>query len=461
MDESHFARPMIRIRVSLTVLLVLNILLFTSSHAQSLGTKKWDYATGGPILSSVAIDVDGTVYFGSNDKYLYALNSTGTLKWKFLTLGAVISAPCIGPDGTAYVASTDNSFYAVRTNGAKNWQLDSQSGFALPAIGADGTIYVSADGSGRALNPDGTAKWSFATGYSWTPSVGSDGTIYVGHTNGHLYAIRKDGTEKWKYRLGNGGIVWSVIWIDLDGTLYFFGRRDPAFSTWYSLYAIRTDGTEKYRTAEQPSANYTSGVLGQAGVMYLGFESVLQARHATNYQQKWEFTGPFNSSVTATPAVANDGTVYFCRSDGFLFAVNFDGSERWRFSIASPSSTAPAIDAQGTVYIGADDGKLYAVYGSSPAATTVWPMMRRDLRHTAAVSYPTYDQIALGINLYAGITLTGNIGTTYRIETTTSLSEASVWQPLTTITLDRTPYLFIDIESTNHPRRFYRAIQLP
>jgi hypothetical protein len=46
-----------------------------------------------------------------------------------------------------------------------------------------------------ALNPDGTLKWSYATGnyvYS-SPAIGSDGTIYVASFDNNLYAINDNG----------------------------------------------------------------------------------------------------------------------------------------------------------------------------------------------------------------------------------------------------------------------------
>src|SRR6266571_8175531 len=48
--------------------------------------------------------------------------------------------------------------------------------------------------------------------------------------------------------------------------------------------------------------------------------------------------------------------------------------------------------------------------------------------NTAAVSNPVYDQDALGLNEYAGLYFTGNIGSTYRIEAVTTLSDSTFWQ---------------------------------
>lgn len=63
--------------------------------------------------SSPAIDVEGTVYIGSSDGKLYAINADGTLKWSFQTKGAIESSPAIGSDGTIYIGSNDNHLYAI------------------------------------------------------------------------------------------------------------------------------------------------------------------------------------------------------------------------------------------------------------------------------------------------------------------------------------------------------------
>ena len=72
---------------------------------------KWAYTTGGAVVSSPAIGADGTVYVGSEDDKLYAIDPDGSLKWAYTTGGAVYSSPAIGADGTVYVGSS----YTMRT----------------------------------------------------------------------------------------------------------------------------------------------------------------------------------------------------------------------------------------------------------------------------------------------------------------------------------------------------------
>lgn len=79
---------------------------------------KWRYQTGSSVYSSPAIDSVGSVYIGSYDDYLYALNPDGTLRWRYQTGGAVNSCPAIGTDGTVYVGSYDYCIYAIQGAGA-------------------------------------------------------------------------------------------------------------------------------------------------------------------------------------------------------------------------------------------------------------------------------------------------------------------------------------------------------
>ena len=62
------------------------------------GVKKWEFLTGGFVESSPAIGGDGTVYIGSDDGNLFALDpSNGLLKWAYKAGGSVFSTAAIAP----------------------------------------------------------------------------------------------------------------------------------------------------------------------------------------------------------------------------------------------------------------------------------------------------------------------------------------------------------------------------
>jgi hypothetical protein len=88
------------------------------AEAKKPGTPIWEFETGDSVLSSPAIGSDGTVYVGSDDKKLYAINGkTGEKLWEFETGGIIAwSSPAIGSDGTVYVGSKDKKLYAIKTD---------------------------------------------------------------------------------------------------------------------------------------------------------------------------------------------------------------------------------------------------------------------------------------------------------------------------------------------------------
>jgi len=154
---------------------------------------KWSFTTGDQVMSSPTIGADGTIYVGSFDNKLYAINPDGSQRWSFATGASVYSSPAIGADGTIYVGSLDKKLYAINPDGSQRWSFTTGGSiYSSPAIRADGTIYVgSFDNKLYAINPDGSQKWSFTIGkmvFS-SPAIAATGNIYVGSYDTNLYAI--------------------------------------------------------------------------------------------------------------------------------------------------------------------------------------------------------------------------------------------------------------------------------
>jgi len=318
----------------------------------NLGKLKWSFTTNSDVFSSPAISSDGTIYVGSFDSKLYAINPDGTEKWNFTTGSIVRSSPAIGSDGTIYVGSDDFKLYAINPDGTEKWNFTTGSKvYSSPAIGSDGTIYVgSFDNKLYAINPDGTEKWSYATGKGIfsSPAIGFDGTIYVGSHDGNLYAINPNGTRKWSYTTRYS--VFSSPAIDSDGNIYV--------GSYWKLYAINPDGTEKWSFTTGSSV-YSSPAIGSDGTIYVGsHDSRLYAINPDG-TKKWSFKA--GSDVCSSPAIGSDGTIYVGSWDYKLYAIKPDGTKKWHFTTGDWVYSSPAIGSDGTIYVGSDDHKLYAI----------------------------------------------------------------------------------------------------
>src|SRR5438270_7201085 len=131
----------------------------------------WKFKAKDGIEGTAAI-VNGTVYVGSLDEHLYALDlATGRVKWTYQTdaakgtkVGPIRTAPSVR-DGLVYVGDADGIFHCVEA-------------------------------------ATGTKRWTFDTGAEITSSANFAGdTILFGSSDENLYCLSKDGKERWKFRV--------------------------------------------------------------------------------------------------------------------------------------------------------------------------------------------------------------------------------------------------------------------
>jgi formylglycine-generating enzyme required for sulfatase activity len=73
----------------------------------------------------------------------------------------------------------------------------------------------------------------------------------------------------------------------------------------------------------------------------------------------------------------------------------------------------------------------------------------------AALAQPSAQ---LGIQTYAGLTITGAVGTVYSIEYATDLMQTNSWRCLEFLQLPASPYLWVDKSAPVEENRFYRAV---
>jgi len=107
------------------------------------GTFKWKTNVGAG--TSPTMGRDGTIYCGA-DK-LYAINPVnGSVMWSYDNSGYICGGtPCSSLDGTIYFGTDNGRIYAVNPDGTDKWNKQIGSRIeSAPAIGEDGTVYIGA-----------------------------------------------------------------------------------------------------------------------------------------------------------------------------------------------------------------------------------------------------------------------------------------------------------------------------
>ena len=253
--------------------------------------------------------------------------------------------------------------------GSIKWDVD-EGISGTPAIGADSTIYYTNGTKLRALNNDGTIKWSYqalnskgnpAT-LSGSPAIATDGTIYFNSTYHRLFAVNPDSTLKWAVEVGKKTdyeMILSSPAIAADGTIIV--------TTNYKMHAYNPDGSLKW-DFNAGGSGYGSPVVDANGIIFVGTGKYLKAISPAGVEL-WKFDangGAGNSS----PAIGADGTIYIATASGVFCAVNSDGTEKWLYSTVGTTLGSPLIDTDGTIYIYSyDGGTLFAI---NPDGTEKW-----------------------------------------------------------------------------------------
>jgi len=315
----------------------------TAPEALSL---KWAFATGESIVSSPTV-LNGTVYVGSSDNKLYAIDAkTGQQKWHFLTKGNVASTPAVS-GASVFVLSLDGNLYALdAASGSQKWVFATggEHRFSAPGVG-----YLQPS---TEMMPD---PWDL---FISSPTV-VDGIVYFGSGDNHVYALdAATGALKWKFKTGDVVHASPAV----ANGLVFIGSFDTYF---YALNAVTGELVWKFKTKDDPAGHLMAGIPGSAsvgnGLVYFGCRDAnVYALNAKNGALRWQFSTA-QSWVIATPAVVGE-EIYFTTSDTHKFEVlnALTGEEKYSLPYHIFAFSSPAI-AGDRAYFGTFEGIVYSV----------------------------------------------------------------------------------------------------
>ncbi|MFH1026078.1 MAG: PQQ-binding-like beta-propeller repeat protein [Nitrospirota bacterium] len=289
-------------------------------------------------------------------------------RWTFASPGGHgISSPvAVSDDGTLYFGTWKNKQFASD-------KMKGHSGLLV------------------SLSPDGKLNWihdsqrgsPLASGVESSPLLTSDGKIIYGKDDGHVYALNRKGELLWDFACDdpfdpgkpfddNEQVIPSPV-LGKDGTVYIC-------SHWGNVY----NPTVMKELSKRAPAIKKFGIKAVKEPLW----SKVYAIDVRNGSRKWMYDpsrdAPFNKKVIwGSPALGEDETIYFGAYDGdtfqgYLYALNPDGTKKWRFPKNNEESidalqSSPSIGDDGTIYIGSFGGKKKArLYAVNPNGTLKW-----------------------------------------------------------------------------------------
>lgn len=166
------------------------------------GFFQWAYNARARVPAAVAVGLDGTIYVGTADGKLRALDREMNETWSAELGGPAASAPAVGPDGAVYLLVGDGrpGLAAFDGQGRRRWSAGAcwSEGAPVqwPAVAADGRLQI----GDCALASNGSVAWRTPSTGPTTPAVvDADGNAYFA-SGAVVTALRSDGTARWAYR---------------------------------------------------------------------------------------------------------------------------------------------------------------------------------------------------------------------------------------------------------------------
>lgn len=275
------------------------------------------------FLSSPVV-ANGTVYFGSGDTNVYALDSdTGSLKWKFKTGDVVHASPALA-NGALFIGSWDSYFYALdAATGKEKWRFKTgedadthnQQGIQSSAAVTDGIVYFGCrDSNFYAIDAtSGQKKWTFSNKGSWviaSPAVIGGKVFFATSDTGLFHALdTKTGAPIFSLDFKHWPMFSSPA---IAGDFAYIGSHDGRLlainlSSQKLAWSFDTDGRK------QNAATYTKedGVPKYEAAFFDFFYDDM-----VSGVSKMMSTG----AVLSSPAVVGD-TILFGSTDGTLYAL--------------------------------------------------------------------------------------------------------------------------------------------
>jgi len=349
---------------------LLSILIFflfglLSTFALENSETDWRFPTGGKIQTPPVEGSDGSVYFCSEDRFLYALNSDGTLKWRTKFSDRLTETLALGIDGSIYIGSKKGLLFAVNEVGDRLWTRKLKGPpFGSPTIAPDGTLFlVTENGWMYSISHNGYVRWEIELPAEpvLAPVLGKD--IYIALDNERIYSYNRVGNNIWTFLLS--GQAESIALS--EKSLYVGTNNSTLVSIDYSGKRIWNQSLPGVTASVLVLTN--DRILSASGKKIIMMDSSGKILFTKTMGKRQTDLSVITDAIVS---VDNEGSVFWIKRDGTPIALMTEGIPGGKLLVIS----------DGSVYVGGRDWVLYKYavnnFVLSNYNKLVWPSFRAD-----------------------------------------------------------------------------------
>lgn len=250
------------------------------------GTIRWERPVNGESVTPTV--ANGIVLYG-DEEGLYALDTaTGAEQWTRTDDDGWFGSPLV-VNGDVYANTTTGTFYALdEQTGETHWTVSDTTLTTTNPAYADGTLYLSQGSQLRTVDTTEAAperRELFDASETLHPATVRGDNVYLTTRGGTVFALDRDGTERWQTSLGDDVAVSPTT----DGKRLFVATES---GTVYSLDP--DDGSEDWTT------NLGDEVFGELALsvqdVYVAAGAYVYALSALTGEESWSIETGFAES---------------------------------------------------------------------------------------------------------------------------------------------------------------------
>ncbi|MEW5853232.1 MAG: PQQ-binding-like beta-propeller repeat protein [Myxococcota bacterium] len=345
-----------------------------SSHAGSstfLGpdtaTQAWRANVSGKAGGAV-VDVDGSVFIGTANGHVWALEPNGTVRWSVRNLSTAVGVPAVVGNGLVVAGTSAGTMYAwnART-GAPAWTFKANAPItAAVTVGPGPRIHVATRSKGLlVVNADGVLQWQANVGpmNGSSPTVDAEGNVYVGTSDGRVVALSATGTLRWQRVLARSSTTEGTAVLHA-GTLYVGGTDGVMHSV------VAATGATRW-TLPLGAAISAVAVRDDGLIVVATVDGRVRALSDGNSSAQVVWTRALGAALASVPVADRAGHVYVGADNGVHALDGATGAPRWSFPTRGAVRSALALGLGGRLLAGAEDGFLYAI-GELRSGSECW-----------------------------------------------------------------------------------------